>query len=109
MADISAENLQVRKAVYLKWSKKKPITKNTLLSMSLVQSWCKDYNLYRQAKAKTVQHHQTSFTMNVRGVSLSGKEKATARNMKITQGKNLIIKGKYLLKVVSQPSIKLVS
>ena len=36
-----------------------------------------------QTKAKRVQHHQASFTKNVEGTSLSEKEKATTRNMKI--------------------------
>ena len=31
--------------------------------------------LYRQAKAKRIQHHQTSSTTNAKGTSLSGKHK----------------------------------
>ena len=31
--------------------------------------------LYRQAKAKRIQHHQTSSTTNAKGTSLSGKQK----------------------------------
>ena len=29
--------------------------------------------LYKQAKAKKIQHHQTSFTTNAKGTSLGGK------------------------------------
>ena len=32
-----------------------------------------------------MQGHQTSFTTNANGTSLSGKEKATTRNKKITK------------------------
>ena len=32
-------------------------------------------NLYRQTKAKRIQHHQTSFTTNAKGTALSGKHK----------------------------------
>ena len=42
--------------------------------------------LYRQAKAKRIQHHQTSFIINAKGASLGRKEKATNRN-KITNAK----------------------
>ena len=39
-----------------------------------------------------VQHHQTSFTRNVKGTSLSKKEKAKTRNMKIGKGKSSLVK-----------------
>ena len=42
--------------------------------------------LYRQAEAKRIQHHQTSFARNTKGTSLGGKEKAMTRN-KIMNGK----------------------
>ena len=31
--------------------------------------------LYRQGKAKRIQHHQNSYTKNVKGTSLSGKRR----------------------------------
>ena len=40
-----------------------------------------------QAKAKRGHHYQTSCTRNVKGISLSGKEKTRTRNMKIIKGK----------------------
>ena len=36
-----------------------------------------------QTKAKRIQHHQTSFTTNVKGTSLGEKEKATTGSKKI--------------------------
>ena len=36
-------------------------------------------NLYRQAKAKRIQHHQTSFTTNAKGTSLGRKHKRRKR------------------------------
>ena len=43
--------------------------------------------LYRQGKAKTIQHHKISFTRNIKGYSLGRKEEATTRNKKIMNGK----------------------
>ena len=66
--------------------REKPTTKNTLLSKVLIQIPQRNQKLCRQAKAKRIQHHQTSFTTNAKGISLGGKEKETTRN-KITNGK----------------------
>ena len=44
----------------------------------------------------------------VKETSLNRKEADKNRNIKFTKGKNLIGKGKYTLKVVDQPLIKLV-
>ena len=52
------------------------------------QIWWRYQKLYRQGRAKRAQHHQTSFMRNVKGTTLSKKEKATTRNM------NIIMKGK---------------
>ena len=83
--------------------------------MAFIKIWRTDQKFYREAKAKRVHHHETSFTRNVTGTYLSEKEKATTRKMKITEGKknlkkkkNLIVKVKYTIKVVNQPCIKLV-
>ena len=40
-----------------------------------------------QAKAKRIQHYQTSCATNAKGTSLGGKEKVPTRNKKITNGK----------------------
>ena len=45
---------------------------------------------------------------NVTETYLCEKEKATTSSMKITEGKNLTGKGKYIVKAVNQPCIKLV-
>ena len=48
--------------------------------------------LYRKAKAKRTQHHQTSFTTNTKGTSLGRKEKVTTRKKKIMKWKSLLVK-----------------
>ena len=50
-------------------------TKITLPGKDLIQIRWRNQNLYRQAKAKRIQHHQTSSTTNAKGTSLSGKHK----------------------------------
>ena len=60
--------------------RKEPTTKITLPGKDLIQIRWRNQKLYRQAKAKRIQHHQTSFATNAKGTSLSGKEKATTRN-----------------------------
>ena len=49
--------------------------KITLPSEDLIQIRWRNQKLYRQAKAKRIQHHQTSSTTNAKGTSLSGKHK----------------------------------
>ena len=44
---------------------------------------------HRQAKSKRIQHHQTSFTTNAKGISLGGKHK-TPQNKSKTSKKILI-------------------
>ena len=61
--------------------------KNNLLSKALTQIQQRNQKLYRQAKAKRIQHHQTSFATNVKGTSLGRRERATTRNKKTTNGK----------------------
>ena len=53
--------------------KEKPTIKITLPSKELIQILWRTQKLYRQAKAKRIQHHQTSSTTNAKGSSLSGK------------------------------------
>ena len=61
-------------------------TKN-LPSKANTQIPQRNQKLYRGGKVKRIQHHQPSFATNAKGTSLSGKEKATTRNKKITNGK----------------------
>ena len=77
-----------------------PTVKNTLPDKALIHIWWRDEKLYRQAKGKTVQHHQTSFTKNVTGISLSKKLKITTTKHEKYEKKKLISKGKYTIKVV---------
>ena len=48
--------------------------------------------VYRQAKAKRIQHHQTGLTRNIKGTFLSEKGKARTGNMKIMKGKISLVK-----------------
>ena len=88
--------------------RKKPTTKNTLPSKALIQIRQRNQKFYRQAKAKRIQHHQTIFTTNPKGISLGGKEKATTRNKKIMNGK-APSKGKHTLKVGNHPHTNMIS
>ena len=88
-ADVSAQNLQARREWHdiLKWLKEEPTTKNTLPSKALIQIKWRNQKVYRQAKSKRIQHNQTSFAQNAKGISLGRKEKSTTRSKKIMNGK----------------------
>ena len=43
--------------------------------MDIIQIQQGNQKLYREAKAKRIQHHQTSFTTNTKGTSLGMKHK----------------------------------
>ena len=60
----------------------KPTTKVTLPSKDLIQIQWRNQNLFRQAKAKRIQHHQNSFTTNAKETSLGGKHKRRKRPTK---------------------------
>ena len=80
--DFSAETLQDRREWQdiLKVMKgKKNTTKITLPRKDLIQTQWGNYNFYKQAKAKRIQHHQTSFTTNAKGTSLGRKHKGRKR------------------------------
>ena len=47
----------------------------TLPGKDLIQIRWRNQKLYRQAKAKKIQHNQTSCITNAKGTSLSGKHK----------------------------------
>ena len=68
---------------------KKPTTKNTLPSKTLVQIWWRNQKLSRQAKFNRIPHHETIVTTNVKGTSLGRKHK---RRRRPTQNKPKIIK-----------------
>ena len=75
-ADFSAETLQARR----EWHDTFKVMKGKNLhprlpSKDLIQIRQTNQKLYRQAKAKRIQHHQTSSTTNAKGTSLSGKHK----------------------------------
>ena len=44
----------------------KSTTKITVPSKDLIQNWWRYKKLFRQAKVKRIQYHQTSFTTNVK-------------------------------------------
>ena len=48
----------------------------------LIQIRWRNQKLYRQAKTKRIQHHQTSSTTKPKGTSLSGKTEENKRNYK---------------------------
>ena len=61
-------------------------------SKSFIQIQWRGQKFYRQTKA--FKCHQTNFTRNVKGSSLSEKEKAKTRNMKIMKEKISLVKVK---------------
>ena len=64
LADFSAETLQVRGSgrIYLKWWKGKTNNQDNSTQQDLNQIQLRNQKFYRQAKAKRIQHYQTSFT-----------------------------------------------
>ena len=60
----------------------KPTTKNTLPNKDLIQIHCRKQKHCRQAKAKRIQHHQTSFTTNAKGTSPGKKHKRSEQKRK---------------------------
>ena len=73
--------------IYLKYWKGKTKTKNILLSKALIHIQQKNQKIFRQAKAKSIQRYQTSFTTNAKGTSLDINKKAMTRNENIMSGK----------------------
>ena len=76
-ADFLAETLQGRREWHdiLSDEREEPTTNITLPGKDLIWIQWRNQKLYRQAKAKRIQHHQTSCTTNAKGTSLSGKHK----------------------------------
>ena len=86
-ADLSTDILQARR----KWQDilimkgKKPTTKINLSSKDLTQIQRRNQKLYRKAKIKRIQHHQTSFTTKTKGTSQKGNTIETKGIQKQTQ------------------------
>ena len=75
-ADLSIETVQARR----EWQDilkvmKEPTSKMTLLSKDLIQIPRRNQKLYRQAKVKRIQHHQTSSSTNAKVSSLDRKHR----------------------------------
>ena len=66
----------------------------TLPSKNLIQIQRRNQNLYRQAKAMRIQHHQTSFITNAKGTYLGGKHKRRKNKPKSIKK---LITGTYIL------------
>ena len=100
LTDFSAETLKARREWHNilevrkgKKQKQKQITiKNTLHSKAFIQIWQKNKKLYRHAKAKRIQRHQTGCTINAKRTFLGKKEKSTIRNKNITKWEVLLVK-----------------
>ena len=86
-ADFSAETLQARRGWHdiFKVMKGQNLQARILYFLSYAME---NQKIYREVKAKRIQHHQNSFATNAKGTSLSGQEKTTTRNKKITNGRS---------------------
>ena len=74
--DLSAETLQARRGwqdIFKVLKRKKSTTKITVPCKDLIQNWWRIKMLFRQAKVKRIQYHQTSFTTNVKGTYIVKK------------------------------------
>ena len=93
-ADFSAETLKARREWHdiFKVMKGKNLQPRILYPAQLSFRYDGEIKSFTYKQKLRVQHHQTSFTRNVKGTSLSKKEKATARNMKIIKGKSSVVK-----------------
>ena len=65
--------------------REKSTSKISLPSKDLTQNWWRNQKLFRQAKVKRIQYHQTSITMNVKGTYIVKKCKRRKRPTKSTQ------------------------
>ena len=75
-ADLSAETPQARREwqdIFKVLKGKKSTTKITVPSEDLIQNWWRNKKLFRHAKVKRIQYHQTSFTANVKGTYIIKK------------------------------------
>ena len=75
--------------------REKTTTKITLPGKDIIQVQWRNQKLYRQAKAKRMQHHQTSSTKNTKGTSLSEKHKKRTYKNTLRTIKKMVI-GTYI-------------
>ena len=64
--------------------KKKSTTKITVPSKGLTENWWRNKKLFRQAKVKRIQYHQTSFTTTVKPTYIVKKYERRKKMYKIT-------------------------
>ena len=65
----------------LKGKREKPTTKIIVRGKDFIQNW-RNQKLFRQAKVKRIQYHQTSFTTNVKRTYIVKKYKRRNRYTK---------------------------
>ena len=85
-ADFSAETLQARREWHdiFQVMKGKNLQPRILYPTRLAFRFeGENQKLYRQEKANRLQHHQTSFTTNPKGISLGGKERPQLESRKL--------------------------
>ena len=58
-------------------------------SKDLIQIWRRNQKLYRQTKAKRIQHHKTTFTTNTKGNSLGKKSERREQKRKENRPTNI--------------------
>ena len=68
--------------MYLKWRKEKTYYQKYCTQQGSHSYLMKGSKVLQRGKARRVQQHQTSFTKNVKGDSLSEKAKVMTRNIK---------------------------
>ena len=59
----------------LSTEREKSTTKITVPSKDLIQNWWRNQKLFREAKVKKIQYHQTSLTTNVKSQEIQEKKK----------------------------------
>ena len=90
-ADLSAGTLQARREwqdIFKLMKGKKNYNQDCSTQQRFHSYSMEKLNIYRQAKVKKIQHHQTSFTTNAKGTSLGRKYKRMKRST-ITNPKQL--------------------
>ena len=97
--DFSAESLQARRSadmIYLKWWKEgKTYNQDCTIKQVSHSDLTKKSKVYRQAKAKRIQHYQTSLTINAcLGRKKRERERERRKKLRKTNTKQLKVKVK---------------
>ena len=100
LTDFSAETLNARREWHntlevwkVKKKKKSKLQSRILCTARLSFRFGRKIKIiYRHAKAKRIQHHQTGCTINAKRTFLGKKEKSTIRNKNITKWDVLLVK-----------------